>query len=41
MRDPSDTRLKVEIRYGQNNGSGDAGWMTFLFDGTQTDELVP
>ena len=41
MMDPSDTRLMVEIRYGQNNGSGDAGWMTFLFDGTQTDELVP
>lgn len=41
IMDPSDNRLMVEIRYGQANGSGDAGWMTFLLDGTQTDELVP
>jgi hypothetical protein len=39
--DPSDNRLMVEIRYGQEQGSGDSGWMTFLLDGTQTDELVP
>jgi hypothetical protein len=41
IMDPSDNRLMVEIRYGQEQGSGDAGWMTFLLDGTQTDELVP
>ena len=41
IMDPSDNRLMVEIRYGQAQGSGDAGWMTFLLDGTQTDELVP
>lgn len=41
IMDPSDNRLMVEIRYGQQQGSGDAGWMTFLLDGTQTDELVP
>lgn len=41
IMDQSDNRLMVEIRYGQEQGSGDAGWMTFLLDGTQTDELVP
>jgi len=41
IMDPSDNRLMVEIRYGVEQGSGDAGWMTFLLDGTQTDELVP
>lgn len=41
IMDPSDNRLMVEIRYGQEQGSGAAGWMTFLLDGTQTDELVP
>jgi hypothetical protein len=41
IMDPSDNRLMVEIRYGREQGSGDAGWMTFLLDGTQTDELVP
>jgi hypothetical protein len=41
IMDPSDNRLMVEIRYGQEQGSGDAGWMTFLLDGTQTDELIP
>lgn len=41
IMDPTDNRLMVEIRYGQEQGSGDAGWMTFLLDGTQTDELVP
>lgn len=41
IMDPSDNRLMVEIRYGLEQGSGDAGWMTFLLDGTQTDELVP
>lgn len=41
IMDESDNRLMVEIRHGQEQGSGDAGWMTFLLDGTQTDELVP
>jgi hypothetical protein len=41
IMDPSDNRLMVEIRYGQEAIGGDAGWMTFLLDGTQTDELVP
>lgn len=41
IMDQSDNRLMVEIRYGVEQGSGDAGWMTFLLDGTQTDELVP
>lgn len=41
MMDESDNRLMVEIRYGQEQGSGDSGWMTFLLDGTQTDEMVP
>lgn len=41
IMDPSDNRLMVEIRYGEERGSGDAGWMTFLLDGTQTDELLP
>lgn len=41
IMDQGDNRLMVEIRYGQEQGSGDAGWMTFLLDGTQTDELVP
>jgi hypothetical protein len=41
IMDPSDNRLMVEIRYGQEQGSGPSGWMTFLLDGTQTDELVP
>ena len=41
IMDESDNRLMVEIRYGQEEIGGDAGWMTFLLDGTQTDELVP
>ena len=41
IMDESDNRLMVEIRYGQQEMGGDAGWMTFLLDGTQTDELVP
>ncbi len=41
IMDPSDNQLMVEIRYGQNNGLGDTGWMTFLLDGTQTDEMTP
>jgi hypothetical protein len=41
IMDPSDNRLMVEIRYGVEQGSGDAGWVTFLLGGTQTDELVP
>jgi hypothetical protein len=40
IMDPSDNRLMVEIRYGDlKNNEG--GWMTFLLDGTQTDELIP
>ena len=41
IMDESDNRLMVEIRYGVEQGSGDPGWLTFLLDGTQTDELVP
>ena len=41
IMDPSDNRVMVEIRYGEQNIGGDSGWMTFLLDGTQTDELVP
>jgi hypothetical protein len=40
IMDASDNRLMVEIRYGTER-TGEAGWMTFLLDGTQTDELVP
>lgn len=41
IMDESDNRLMIEIRYGQEQGSGDSGWMTFLLDGTQTDEMLP
>ncbi|MGV3490794.1 MAG: hypothetical protein ACO1OG_05660 [Devosia sp.] len=41
IMDQSDNRLMVEIRYGIEEGSGPAGWMIFLLDGTQTDELIP
>lgn len=41
IMDQSDNRLMVEIRYGDQKMGGDAGWMTFLLDGTPTDELVP
>jgi hypothetical protein len=42
IMDESDNRLMVEIRYGDHQQiGGDTGWMTFLLDGTQTDELVP
>ncbi len=40
IMDQSDNRLMVEIRYGTER-TGEAGWMTFMLDGTQTDELVP
>ena len=41
MMDEGDNRLMVEIRYGEEQGSGRSGWMTFLLDGTQTDEMTP
>ena len=41
IMDESDNRLMLEIRYGDQQIGGDSGWMTFLMDGTQTDELVP
>jgi hypothetical protein len=41
IMDESDKRLMVEIRYGNQEIGGDSGWMTFLLDGTQTDEMVP
>jgi hypothetical protein len=41
IMNPGDNRLMVEIRYGENDGRGDSGWMTFLLDGTQTDEMMP
>jgi hypothetical protein len=41
IMDETDNRLMVEIRYGEQEIGGDAGWMTFLLDGTRTDELVP
>jgi hypothetical protein len=41
IMDETDNRLMVEIRYGEEAMGGDTGWMTFLLDGTQTDELVP
>jgi hypothetical protein len=40
IMDAGDNRLMVEIRYGTER-TGEAGWMTFMLDGTQTDELVP
>ena len=40
IMDQSDNRLMVEIRYGTER-TGEAGWMTFMLDGTQTDELIP
>jgi hypothetical protein len=41
IMDESDNRLMVEIRYGEQEIGGESGWMTFLLDGTQTDEMVP
>ncbi len=40
IMDPSDNRLMIEVRAGKDSGN-EGGWLTFLLDGTQTDELLP
>jgi hypothetical protein len=40
IMDQSDNRLMIEVRAGKDQGN-EGGWLTFLLDGTQTDELLP